>query len=78
MSDKTKITALMIFKIIALLFGLLLWFAGSQPHYESEHYTYTYETSDGRTIRHAHDNVYTDDCGHFYELTGDGKYLSEI
>ena len=28
MSDKTKITALMIFKIIALLFGLLLWFAG--------------------------------------------------
>lgn len=72
--------------LVGILFSLVVgggilgfvWYAGGAPKFESEHYYYEYQTSDGRTLRHLHDNCYTDDSGGRYELSSDGTTMSEL
>ena len=55
-----------------------VWYTGDAPKYESEHFYYEYTTSDGRTLRHLHDNCYTDGNGGLFELSQDGSTMSEL
>ena len=66
---------------MAVFIGVLVifvWYAGSIPSYESERYYFEYKTSDGRILHQIHDNVYTDDCGGMYEVSVDGRFVSEL
>ncbi len=85
-----SLIASVIFSNVSILVGIVIsfilggiaisfvWYAGGAPRYESEHMYYQYETSDGRTLTHAHGNCYTDGNGGYYELSSDGKTMSEL